>query len=35
MDSFALLEKLCNLPGVPGFEEPVRANMFSGSDQVK
>jgi endoglucanase len=24
MDSFALLEKLCNLPGVPGFEEPVR-----------
>lgn len=24
MDSFTLLEKLCNLPGVPGFEEPVR-----------
>jgi tetrahedral aminopeptidase len=24
MDSFALLEKLCNLPGVSGFEDPVR-----------
>jgi tetrahedral aminopeptidase len=24
MNSFALLEKLCNFPGVSGFEEPVR-----------
>ncbi len=24
MDSFALLEKLCNIPGVTGFEAPVR-----------
>ena len=23
-DSFGLLERLCNLPGVAGFEGPVR-----------
>jgi len=25
MDSFALLERLCNIPGIPGFEDDVRA----------
>ena len=24
MDSYALLEKLCNIPGIPGFEDEVR-----------
>ena len=25
MDSYALLERLCNIPGIPGFEDDVRA----------
>src|ERR1700694_3513394 len=24
MDSYALLERLCNIPGIPGFEDDVR-----------
>ena len=25
MDSYSLLERLCNIPGIPGFEDDVRA----------
>ncbi len=28
MDSYALLEKLCNVPGIPGFEDEVRETII-------
>ena len=28
MDSFALLEQLCNVPGIPGFEDEVRETII-------